>query len=126
MTTSLIGFGSLGTTRPSSWRELLQEEPSSHPTGRLWQSASNFRSIGLLPSSARWIVVSEGGGGAAPTAAASLGIASSKVGVSGWDLKSFNEIDPVEVSLTMGLRESEASYVASSPRRPTEGRGPTS
>ena len=55
-----------------------------------------------------------GGGGAASIAAASLGIAIGKAGVSGWDLQSFNESDPVDVALAAGLRESAATHVASS------------
>ena len=52
--------------------------------------------------------------GGAPTVAASLDIANSKIGVSVWDLQSFNESDPVEVALAAGLRESAAAHVASS------------
>ena len=52
--------------------------------------------------------------GSSPTAASSLGIASSKVRVSGSDLQSFNESDPVEVALFVGLRESAAAHVVSS------------
>ena len=46
--------------------------------------------------------------------ATSLGIASNNVGVSGWDLQSFNKNEPVEVALAPGLRESAAAHVASS------------
>jgi len=81
------------------------------PTGQLWQSASSLRSLGLLHSSARG---SGASGGAAPTAASSFGIGISKFGMSGWDLQSFNESDPAEVALVMGLRESAAAHVASS------------
>jgi len=62
--------------------------------------------------------------GVAPTTAASLGIANSKVGVSGWDLQSFDESDPVEVALAVGLRESAVAHVASSTA--TAYRGPWS
>ena len=108
---SSIGCGSPWTTRPSSWWALPQEEPFSHRTGELWQSESTLRSLGRLPSSGRGTVVSEG---AAPIAAVSRGIAISNVGVSGWDLQSFNESDPLEVALAAGLRESAAAHVASS------------
>jgi hypothetical protein len=53
-------------------------------------------------------------GGAAPTAATSRGIANRKAEVSGWDLQSFNESEPVEDALAAGLRESAAAHFASS------------
>ena len=49
-------------------------------------------------------------GGAVQTVAVSL---SSNAGVSGWDLKSFNMNDQVEVALARSLRESAAAHVAS-------------
>ncbi len=54
------------------------------------------------------------------------GTGSSEADALGWDLHSFNALDPVDVGLAASLHESAMAHVAGSTANAYVGRGPTS
>jgi hypothetical protein len=111
LTPSWIGFRSPREPRPCLWPARRREGLSCPPTGRSWHSDWTSRLLGPSLPSPRGIVASAED---ALPAAAAHGTGSSEAGASGWDLRSFNALDPVEVGLAVGLHESAVAHVAGS------------
>jgi len=93
------------------WPARRREGLSSPPTGRSWQSDWTSRGRGLPLPSPRGIVASAEDALPATTA---HGTGDSEASASGWDLHTFNAMDPVEVGLAAGLHEFVVAHVAGS------------